>query len=74
MNYFNVGDRIICTQKHSLGVERFIINVRLTGYSWVYPDMPNKGMCDTENSTDPMLECGWEIKKRLPKTKLEITA
>jgi len=63
---FEVGDKIICREKHSFGITREITEKRETGYTWCYPDDPVQGtrrdMGDwwTENSTDPFLVIGWE--------------
>ncbi len=54
-----VGTAMACAE----GVKREITAVRDTGYSWRYPDIPDRGEWDTENSTDPFLEVGWELAK-----------
>ena len=36
------------------------MEVRETGYTWIYPDVPGKDFW-SENSTDPKLEYGWEL-------------
>jgi hypothetical protein len=51
----NVGDRIV-----SLGIVREITAVRETGYTWRYPDKPDKDFL-SENSNDPFFDLGWVL-------------
>ena len=41
------------------GIQRLITECRPTGYTWCYPDMPDKGNWWSENSTDPLFEVSW---------------
>lgn len=41
------------------GTRREITEVRPTGYTWRYPDLPAAGDWWSENSTDPMFDSGW---------------
>lgn len=57
MEKFNIGDVLV-----NGSVEREIIEVRDTGYTWRYPEAPDKDFW-SENSNDPLLEWGWELKQ-----------
>lgn len=57
----SVGDKIIGTQSHNMGIIREILKVRKTGYTWKYPDIDEHFI--SENSNDPFFEWGWEILK-----------
>lgn len=56
---WQVGDVLRGTM-HNSGVECEILEVRDTGYTWRYPDIPDKDFW-SENSCDPFFEWGWEI-------------
>lgn len=58
---YNVGDFVASTQ--SQYVVREITAVRPTGYSWRYPDIPEKGEWISENSNDPMLSWWFTVSK-----------
>ena len=60
---FNKGDIIIGTQSHNKDVVREIVKRRKHGYDWKYPDIENGQIYMSENSSDPLLEIGWEIQK-----------
>ena len=50
---FAVGDVI-----ERRGIRREITEVRDTGYTWRYPDIPDRDFW-SENSTDPFFDLGW---------------
>lgn len=55
---FAVGDLVKCLRPHAQGIVREILAVRRTGYTWRYPEVPDKDFW-SENSNDPFLELGW---------------
>lgn len=53
-----VGDLVKLTNTKN-EVVRKILEVRDTGYTWIYPDIPSRDFW-SENSNDPFFELGWE--------------
>lgn len=63
---WKAGDIVIGVMGHNNCVVRQIMEVRETGVTWHYPDMPEKGQLPYkgwlgENSNDPHMERGWEF-------------
>ncbi len=60
------GDVVVSTNpvwaKEEEGIERRITEVRSTGYTWEYPDVPNKDFI-SENSSDPFFDHFWTLKE-----------
>lgn len=56
----NVGDQVQWRQLDEDGspIIRQITEVRQTGYSWIYPDIPDQEFM-SENSNMPFFENGW---------------
>ena len=52
-----IGD--IVEYKQNKEIRRVIIEVRKTGYTWYYVDVPNKYFY-SEDSNDPFFVCGWK--------------
>jgi hypothetical protein len=57
---YAVGDVMVFRREGYEPVFHEITEVRDTGYTWQYPDLPNGGDFWSENSNDPFYECGWE--------------
>jgi len=56
----NIRDIIIGYQNHNMKIEKEIIAVRNTGYTWKYIDSDKKFR--SENSSDPFFDLGWKLK------------
>lgn len=59
MTKFKVGDTI--QFRHAVHVAREIVEARETGYSFRFPHTNDPGIYRSEDSTDPLLEDGWEV-------------
>ncbi len=55
----DIGD-IITNNRFQEPILREITEVRDTGYSWVYPDVPDKEFY-SEDSSDPFFDCDWVV-------------
>lgn len=53
------GDVIRGRASHNKGIIRKITEVRATGYTWIYLDIPEMDFI-SENSNDPYFDLGWE--------------
>lgn len=60
MKKMNIGDKV--RNIDSPNVIRQITEVRDTGYTWIYPDIPDKDFW-SENSSDPFFKFNWEVFK-----------
>ena len=58
MNRYNVGNVLVKKEKGKEPIYREIIEVRETGYSWKYPDVPHR-VFYSEDSSDPFFEWKW---------------
>jgi hypothetical protein len=56
-----VGDIVRGIARHNDKVRREILEVRPTGYTWRYPDVPDHDFW-SENSNDPFFDAGWEVE------------
>lgn len=69
-----IGD-IIVNKSFEEPIYRKIIEVRETGYSWIYPDVPDKEFY-SEDSSDPFFDWKWELvnmqDKKMDKEDLSI--
>lgn len=60
--FLEVGD-IIVNENFEEPIYRKITEVRETGYTWVYPEVPDKEFY-SEYSSDPFFEWNWELVEK----------